>query len=224
MIDTILALISTYGLWVIFITILLGCLAIPLPGSMLVLAAGSFAAAGDIDLTYAFAAAFGGYMTGDQTAYRIARLAGPPLVKRLESSKRAGPMIEKAQGHLRKHGVLAIFLSRTFITPMAPWMSYLCGAAKFKWLLFTLSSMVGATLWVLAYLGIGYFFADRIAELATLASDGLGFIAAFAVALLAAGWLWASWRKYKLRSAEPQSEPDDARAIKEPVAVHVDPV
>ena len=225
MIETILALIPTYGLWVIFITIALGCLAVPLPGSMLVLASGSFAAAGDIDLYYAMAAALAGYITGDQTAYRIARLAGPSLVDRFKKSKKAGGMITKAEALLQKRGVVAVFLSRTIITPVGPWMSYLCGAMGLKWILFTASSLVGASLWVAAYTLTGYYFADRIYELASLASDGLGFVAAF-LALVGAGWWLAmSWRKYKQRVAQEAeaTQPAD-KADLEGLKINADPV
>ena len=221
MIDTILALIPTYGLWIIFVTIALGCLAIPLPGSMLVLASGSFAAAGDIDLYYAMAAALGGYITGDQTAYRIARVAGPKLLDRFKDSKRAGPMICKAETLLQKRGVIAILLSRTIVTPMGPWMSYLCGAAGLKWVLFTSASILGASIWVAAYSLIGYFFADRLEELATLASDGIGFIAAFAVAIGAGWWLRISWKKYRAKMKE--AEASDSVDLDEPAPVDAEP-
>ncbi|PLW74903.1 DedA family protein [Cohaesibacter celericrescens] len=199
--DTILALIPTYGLWVIFFTIAFGCLAIPLPGSMLVIASGSFAAAGDIDLYFAMAAAYGGYITGDQTAFRIARIAGPGLLERFKKSAKAEAMITRAEALLKKRGVIAILLSRTVISPLGPWMSYLCGAAGLKWIFFTLASMVGAAVWVAGYTLTGYFFADRLSELTSLASDGLGFVAAFAVAIVAAWWLRTSWKKYKEKTA-----------------------
>lgn len=216
MMDTILALIPVFGLWVLFFTIALGGLAIPLPGSMLVLASGSFAASGDIDLTYAMASALAGYVAGDQTAFRIARMVGPTILKRFRRSKKAEKLIDRAEIMLEKRGVMAIFLSRTIVTPMAPWMSYLSGAAGMSWLAFSLASLVGASIWIVAYSLTGYYFADRIYELASLASDGVGFIAAFAVMILSALWLRMSWKRYKQkrfntdqREAEGKDHHDD---------------
>ena len=77
MTETILALIPSYGLWVIFLTLLLCSMAIPVPGSMLMIAAGSFASTGDIDLYLAMGVAYAGYVVGDQTAYRVCLYCWP---------------------------------------------------------------------------------------------------------------------------------------------------
>ncbi|WP_316859044.1 DedA family protein [uncultured Cohaesibacter sp.] len=205
MIETILALIPTYGLWVIFFTLALGSMAVPLPGSMLVIAAGSFAAAGDINLYEAMAAAYVGFLLGDQLAFRIAHMAGPGLLDRFRRSKRAGPMVGRGEEMLRKRGVLAVLISHTIISPMGPWINYLSGATRMKWLHFSVASIVGAALWVAAYCLTGYFFADRLTELAELANDGLGFAAAFAVAAGAGWWLRLSWKKYREKTAEHEA-------------------
>lgn len=226
MTDTILALIPTYGLWVIFFTVALACLAIPLPASMLVVASGSFAAAGDIDLYSAMAAALVGYLIGDQTAFRVARLAGLPLIERFRRAERTAKLVERTEALLAKRGIFAILLSRTILSPLGPWMSYLCGAIGVKWHAFTLTSLAGASLWVATYCLMGYYFADRIYELATLTSNAIGFLLAFAAAIMAGLWLRASWRRYnqqqldnaladKASSQDPLSErPQD----------HADPV
>ena len=48
MTDWLLALVPTYGLWLIAATTLASCLALPIPASVIMLAAGGFAAAGDL--------------------------------------------------------------------------------------------------------------------------------------------------------------------------------
>ncbi|WP_319411383.1 DedA family protein [uncultured Cohaesibacter sp.] len=197
MTDTILALIPTYGLWVIFLTLLFCSMAIPLPGSMLMIAAGSFASSGDIDLYLAMGVAYAGYIAGDQTAYRVAHMAGPPLLNRFRRSVKAAAMIERAERLLERRGLLAVFLSHTIISPIGPWVSYICGAAQMKWLHFSLASVAGAACWVAAYGLVGYYFADRLADLAQLANDGVGFLLAFAVAAATGWWLLSSWKKFR---------------------------
>ncbi|SFN96846.1 membrane protein DedA, SNARE-associated domain [Cohaesibacter marisflavi] len=199
MTETILALIPSYGLWVIFLTLLLCALAVPLPGSMLMIAAGSFASTGDIDLYLAMTVAYAGFIAGDQTAYGIAHALGPRLMDRFRKSNKVAPMVGRAERLLDRRGVLAVFLSHTIVSPVGPWVNYLCGAARMKWVHFSAASVVGAACWVAAYGLVGYYFADRLAELAQLANDGMGFIAAFAVAAGAGWWLWASWRRYRER-------------------------
>ncbi|NBT33764.1 MAG: DedA family protein, partial [Rhodobacteraceae bacterium] len=50
MTDTLLALVPTYGVWLIFGSVLLSCFALPIPSSILVMTAGGFAASGDLVL------------------------------------------------------------------------------------------------------------------------------------------------------------------------------
>jgi len=197
MTDTILALIPTYGLWVTSAVVLLACLAIPLPASMLVMATGSFAAAGDLVLWQAVSSAYGAYILGDQLAFRIARVGGVSIITRLKRGKRASALLERAEILLQKHGVIAVFLSRTIVSPMGPYMSYLCGAANLRWSSFTLASLLGAACWAGAYSLLGYYFASRLVEIAELVTNGLGVIAALAIALFSALWLRRSWKRYK---------------------------
>ena len=213
MTDTILALIPSYGHWVIFFTVALACLAIPLPASMLVVASGSFAASGDIDLYSAMASALVGYLIGDQTAFRAARFAGVPLIEHFRSSERTGRLIERTERLLEKHGIFAILLSRTILSPLGPWMSYLCGAIGVKWHAFTVASLTGATIWVATYCLMGYYFADRIYDLATLTSSGIGFLLAFAAAIMAALWLRSSWHRYSQQQTGTNQQQDNTDDI-----------
>ena len=50
MIETILALVPTYGLLLVALGTFLSCLALPVPSSLIMLSAGGFAAAGDLVL------------------------------------------------------------------------------------------------------------------------------------------------------------------------------
>nr|WP_321458408.1 DedA family protein [uncultured Cohaesibacter sp.] len=220
MTETILALIPTYGLWVIFLSLFLGAMAVPLPGSMLMVAAGSFASSGDIELYTALGVAYAGFIIGDQAAYRLAHVAGAGLMDRFRKSNRVAPMVHRAEALLDKRGAIAVFLSHTVVSPVGPWVNYLCGAAHMKWLHFSVASVLGAACWVAAYGLAGYYFADRLADLAQLANDGMGFIAAFAIAALAGWWLRVSWKKYreKMRAEESlqeaASQETDAEGLK----------
>lgn len=197
MTDTILALIPTYGLWVTSLVVILACLAVPLPASMLAMATGSFAAAGDLVLWQAISTAYGAYILGDQIAFRIARSGGGAIIDRLRRRKRAAGLIERAEAMLQRHGVVAVFLSRTIFSPLGPYMSYLCGAANLRWISFTLASFLGAACWASAYVLLGYYFANRLVEIADLITNGLGIIVALAVAFGSAIWLRRSWKRYK---------------------------
>jgi membrane protein DedA with SNARE-associated domain len=57
MIDALLAAVPTHGVWLVAAVTFLSCLALPMPASLVMLTAGGFAAAGDLDLWQVLGAA-----------------------------------------------------------------------------------------------------------------------------------------------------------------------
>ena len=76
MTDWLLALVPQYGLWLLAVTTLLSCLALPLPASILMLSAGGFAASDDLILWEVVGAALAGAIAGDQIGGTHRRFAG----------------------------------------------------------------------------------------------------------------------------------------------------
>ncbi len=195
MTEYVLGLIPTYGLYVIFAVVTLACLAIPLPASMLVLAAGSFAAAGDLELWQVVLVSFTAFLVGDQLAYRIAHILGPGLLGRLRSSKKMDGLISKSEDLLKTKGQIAVLLSHTVLSPTGPYVSYLCGAGGMNWLAFSLMAGIGAALWTAAYVGLGYAFADQLSQVSDILSDFFGFILAACVLVGSGYWLLRKWKE-----------------------------
>ena len=79
MIDALLAAVPTHGVWLVAAVTFLSCLALPMPASLVMLTAGGFAAAGDLDLWQVLGAALVGAVLGDQLGYWAARLGGAPF-------------------------------------------------------------------------------------------------------------------------------------------------
>lgn len=194
MIDTFLALVPDYGLLLVFSVVFLACLAIPLPASMLVLAAGSFAAAGDLVLWQVLAATFIGFVGGDHTAFAIARLVGPRLLSRFEASPRTAPTLARSNAMLESRGRMAIFLSHTIFSPTCAYVTYLSGVGGLGWSRFSGVAIAGSLLWSVAYVSLGYVFADQLEEVALLLSDFFAVVLAGAVALLALMSLRRRWK------------------------------
>ncbi len=197
MTETLLGLIPTYGVWFVLGTMILSCLAMPIPAAILVMTAGGFAASEDMVFWQVILSALLGYVIGDQLAYNIARLGGAPLLARMQKRPKITAVFGRAETLLHKHGTIAVFLSRTILSPLSPYVGYLSGALGMNWLKFTGSAFVGAAIWSSAYTSLGYIFASRIGEVAALISSALGFILAGFV-LLAIGYkLTRSWRAHK---------------------------
>jgi membrane protein DedA with SNARE-associated domain len=198
--DTILALVPDYGLTLIFLVVSLACLAVPLPASMLVLTAGSFAASGDLPLGGVLVTAFAAFIIGDQIAYAIARVAGPRVLALLGRSPRMAPVIARSEGLLQERGTLAVLLSHTILSPTCPYVSYLSGAGGLSRFRFSVAAIPGAAIWTIGYVGLGYAFATQLEQLAQITSQFFGVVLAATVAIGMFVVLRNRWRQ--------ASEPD----------------
>lgn len=186
MTDWLLGLVPTYGGWLLAVATFLSCLALPIPASLLMLAAGGFAAAGDLTIAGSAGAALAGAVAGDQTGYFAGRAGGAGLIARLGS--KAAP-VAKATDLLARRGGVAVFLSRWLVSALGPYVNVAAGAAGQGWARFTAWGVAGEAVWVGVYVGVGYSVAGNLAAASSMALDVLGFLAAGAVALGALIWL-----------------------------------
>lgn len=205
MTEYVLGLVPTYGLYLIFAVVTLACLAVPLPASILVLAAGSFAAAGDLTLWQVLLVSFAAFVVGDQLAFRIAHVAGPSLLRRLRVNKKMDGLITKSESLLHTRGKVAVLLSHTVLSPTCAYVSYLCGAGGMNWSSFSLAAGIGAALWTAAYVGLGYAFADQLSQVTDILSNFFGFVIAACFLLGSGYWLLRQW-KTKLQSTQRLGE------------------
>ena len=194
MTDTILALVPTYGIYLIFITVMLSCLALPLPSSLMVLTSGGFVAAGEMTWISTILAAFAGFVVGDQVTYRISKHLGGGFLHKMKAKEARKKLIERAEHFMQRFGIVAVFLSRTIVSPLGPYVGYISGASGLKWLHFTAAAIPAAGLWATAYVSLGYMFAGHISDLSSLLSKGLGFVAAGGIAIGALMWIIKTWR------------------------------
>ncbi len=197
MIESLLALVPVYGLWLIFGTVAVSCLAVPLPSSALVLAAGGFAAAGDLEFWHVAASAFAGFALGDQVAYHIGLYRGRPLLERMRHRAGLARSIDRAERFLDHRGALAVFLSRTVLSPLGPYTTYLSGMGGLRWRVYTLAAVPGAALWALTYAAVGYGVADNLSQYTSLLWNGLGAVGATGLILGSAWWLRKAAARYR---------------------------
>lgn len=193
--DWLLALVPTYGLWLLGLVTFLACLAVPVPCSVLMLTAGGFAAAGDLVLWQVVAAALAGAVGGDQLGYRIGQQGGHPLLQRLSRAPSRARLVARALAEMERRGALGIFLTRWLFAPLGPWANFAAGAMAYPLARFTLWAVLGETVWVGLYCGLGYGFAGNIQAASSMAGSVLGLIAGGAAMLGFGWWLRASLRQ-----------------------------
>ncbi|MBR9764829.1 MAG: DedA family protein [Rhodobacteraceae bacterium] len=205
MTDWLLSALVDWGLPLLGIGTFLSCLALPIPSSLMMLSAGGFAASGDLALGGVMGAAYLGAILGDQAGYQLARAAYRQLSDRLTGRRKTALALARAQHFLDQRGMAAVFLSRWLVSPLGPYVNFAAGAARMRRGAFTLGSVTGEAVWVLAYVGLGYSFAASIEALAEIASDVTGLLAGLVLMVGMALWMRHGVRRARLRARQPES-------------------
>ncbi len=187
MTDWLLALVPTYGLWLIAITTFCSCLALPFPASVIMLAAGGFAAAGDLVLWQVIAAALAGAVAGDQVGYHAGRIGGAPLLDRLRTSPARAGIIAKAQAVMGARGAIAVFLSRWLFSPLGPYVNVISGSMRHGWATFTIWAVLGEAVWCGLYVMMGRAFGGNLSAASDMLGSILGLLAT-GTAVVGLGW------------------------------------
>lgn len=187
--DALLAAVPVWGPWLVLAVTFLSCVALPVPASILMLAAGGFAAAGDLVLWQVAGAALLGAVAGDQAGFWAARAGGPLLMARLAAQPARAAAIDRARALVQARGLTAVFLTRWLLSPLGPWTNLAAGGAGLGWRHFTLAGVLGEAVWVGLYIGAGFAFGGNLPAATEFAGSILGFLAAGAVALGLGLWL-----------------------------------
>ena len=189
MTETILALAADYGVPLLFVVTLLSCLAVPIPSSLLMLASGGFAAAGDLALSVVAVAAYSGAVIGDNLGYWIARGFGDRLSDWLTAHPKRAAIRNRSEVFMEKWGGSSVFFSCWLVAPLGPYINYVSGLSRFSWPRFALWGAAGEVFWVGIYVGLGYMFADNMTQISSLLGNISGFLAAAVVAIGLGAWL-----------------------------------
>ena len=190
MTDTLLALVPEHGALVLFIATFLSCLAVPIPSSLLMLAAGAFVASGDLAALPVAGAALSGAVLGDQLGYGIGHSGGIRLWSRLLAGRKTGPPARRAARELHRRAGMTVYLSRWLFSALGPWVNFAAGATRIGWRRFSLASLLGETTWVALYIGLGIVFGARLEQVGATAGSVIGALAAGLVAVLLGRALW----------------------------------
>jgi len=182
MTETFFALVSNWGAPALALVTFLSCLALPVPSSLMMLAAGAFVAAGDLTVAAVVGAALAGALLGDQTGYQIGRLGGGVLRARLNSNLARARLIAGAEARMDRSGGVTVFFSRWLFSPLGPYVNLIAGATRMNWLRFTLPAALGEVVWVAVYVGVGYAFGTQLTMIGDLLGNLVGLATSLALA------------------------------------------
>lgn len=153
----ILSWILVYGAVVLFVSVMLAAIGLPLPSTFLILAAGAFIRQDILDLPTALVWALVGVIIGDGISYSLGRLARGPILRRFGEQ----PTWRKAEGYLQRRGAVAVFLTRWLVTALALPTNLVAGSGGYPYRRFLLFGALGELTWLLIYGTLGYFFSDQ---------------------------------------------------------------
>ncbi len=152
--DSVHSLYDSYGYWVVFLGTLLEntlFLGLVVPGVFVVILAGLSAEDGSISVSLAFALGVAGTAIGDTLSYCLGRFGW----RHLGSARAVRELEERVREPLLRRGPLFVLVYHFFgytrlIGPAA------AGFLKMPYGRWAPADYAGASLWVSAYLGIGY--------------------------------------------------------------------
>lgn len=185
--EQLFAMLSLYGLPVLFGVTLIGAIGIPLPVSLMLIAAGSFVQQGDMNLGLVVGLASAAAILGDNIGYGIGRWGGRRVARRLSQFLGGADRLKQAEESLRRWGGLTVFLTRWLLTPLGGAINITSGVTGYPWPRFLLFDVTGELLWVVLYIILGEIFSDRVQALSDLVGDlAWVFVGLFAAIVL--GW------------------------------------
>jgi membrane-associated protein len=163
-----LAAFALYGLPVLFGVVLLGSAGLPIPGVVVVIAAGALVHLGEMNLWWVLGLTCSAAILGDNLGYAIGRSGGRRLAHRIARRIGAESRLRDAEALARKWGGLGIFFSRWLLTPLGAPLNLVSGMTAYPHLRFLFFDVAGQILWTIEYVLLGELLSDRIGTLLEL--------------------------------------------------------
>lgn len=198
--DQLLGAMSLYGLPVLFGVLLIGSIGVPMPATLLLIAAGSFVEQGDLNLWSVLGLASAAAILGDNIGYALGRWGGRRAARRMTAWIGGETKLRQAKTWSKRWGGTGIFFSRWLVTPLGPWLNLTSGMTNYPWRRFVFFDVLGETLWVVLYVSLGRIFSDRVQAMSVFLGDVTWVI----IGLIIAAFL--SWRLFKHFGASQTNE------------------
>lgn len=138
-----------------------GALVAFLPGDSLLVVAGTYAAAGKLNIAYLNLLLIPAAIIGDAVSYTIGSRLGGALYNRPDSRFFKKAHLEAARAFYEKHGGKAIIIAR-FMPIVRTFVPVVAGAAKMPYRRFATFNVVGGLSWVASMTLIGYFIGQVV--------------------------------------------------------------
>ena len=170
-------LVSTYGLLVLFLAVMLESAGIPVPGETALIVSSVLATRGVFRLGHVILVAVVAAIVGDNIGYWLGRRGGRHLLGRWPLLARyAARVLPPTERFFAAHGGKSIFLAR-FLPGLRVAGAFTAGVACMAWWRFLLWNAAGGVAWGAGVALVAY----HLGEAATVVIARLGLVGAFIV-------------------------------------------
>lgn len=154
-----LSLVLLYGYPTLVLAIFLSAIGMPLPLTSLLLAAGSFAAVGSLNIWILIPLVTLTAILCDIMGFYIGRILGPYVLKKITRSLRiSSETMKKSETAFDRYGFLSIFLSRWLFTFFGLPVNLIAGSSDYPLSKFIIAASIGEAIWASMYITLGYIF------------------------------------------------------------------
>lgn len=129
-----------------------------LPGDSLLFAAGAFAGMGSLNPIYLLVSLSIAAIAGDAVNYAVGAYCGPKVLER-KSRFLKREYIERTERFYEKYGGKTIIFAR-FVPIVRTFAPFLAGVGRMSYSRFGTYNAVGGILWVVLFIGGGFFFGN----------------------------------------------------------------
>lgn len=180
LLGALLSFLLLYKYWALFCIGYVAALALPIPASTTLVAAGAFASQGYFDITYVLVTAFIANIAGDTSGYLLARRYGARVFQRVGLGKLlTTSAYHKLENYMQIFPQAVIFASR-FLTEIGPATSILSGLSGVRAKIFFTYAVLGELAYVFLYGLTGYYLGNEW-------ENNLGFLLKAAMAIVSLG-------------------------------------
>jgi membrane protein DedA with SNARE-associated domain len=155
--DYLLTQVINYGAPLIGVIVFIGGIGVPLPCTLLVIAAGAFARQGILDWQTTALISVVCVILGDSLSYSFGFYSREKVLSRFSNT----PQWLQAEKSFQKWGALSVFFSRFLVTAIALPVNLLSGTTRFAFQKFLVYDIFGEIVWIFGYGGLGYLFGSQ---------------------------------------------------------------
>jgi membrane-associated protein len=170
----------SYGPPVIGLILLLGGIGIPVPASLLVIAAGAFSQQGILDPISTCFIGFVAVVIGDSISYLIGKKAAGLVTPRYVSDVN----FTRAEVLFEKFGGWMIVSTRSLLSAIAIPINLVAGSSHYPFRQFLVYDMTGEIIWILGYGSLGYVFGAEWETISDFLMNLGGFLAAILIVII----------------------------------------